>query len=223
VCEFVAGLAAKTGVLDDLSWQGAVDEDRLAFLACNAPGFVVKGFDGRDGHGDSAKKREFYQSTTLEAMARELYTSWSDYRGALDRLLAVGASEVLIWDPDLVALQLDASTRIDALRRILASGGTVRVVVQDAHPLRTHHPRLLGLMTSFNHRMAVQQSGDSLASLRDAMVLADGSHGLIRFDRDNPRSKLLIAETEELSPYCKRFEDIWLEAGTPITATTTGL
>lgn len=55
-------------------------------------------------------------------------------------------------------------------------------------------------MTTFNHRMAVQQSGDSLASLRDAMVLADGCHGLIRFDRENPRSKLLIAETEELAP-----------------------
>lgn len=95
---------------------------------------MVKGFYGRDGHGDSAKKREFYQSTTLEAMARELHTSWSDYRGALDRLLAVGGSEVLIWDPDLVALQLDAPARIDALRRILAGGGSVRVVVQDPSP-----------------------------------------------------------------------------------------
>lgn len=55
------------------------------------------------------------------------------------------------------------------------------------------------------------------------MILVDGRHGLIRFDLEQARSKLLIDETEELHPYYRRFEEIWSEQAEEITATTLGL
>ncbi len=55
------------------------------------------------------------------------------------------------------------------------------------------------------------------------MIIADGKHGLIRFERDMPRSKLLIDEADELRPYLARFEEIWTEGGVRITHSVTGL
>jgi hypothetical protein len=55
------------------------------------------------------------------------------------------------------------------------------------------------------------------------MIIVDGKHGLIRFERDMPRSKLLIDEADELRPYLTRFEEIWTEGGVRITNSVTGL
>ncbi len=158
-------------------------------------------------------------------MAREIHTTWSDYRGSLDRLLAMACDEILIWDPDLRELQLDSPQHIDCLRRLLTDPDrlTVRIVVQDATPLRLRHPRLMELLSRFHHTLAVRQSGDSLTALRDALVIADGRHALIRFDRDHPRCKFLVSEREEVLPYVKRFEEIWAEEGTSVSPTTLGL
>jgi hypothetical protein len=55
------------------------------------------------------------------------------------------------------------------------------------------------------------------------MVLIDGKHALIRFDREQARSKLLIDEAEELRPYLNRFEEIWAEGGEMLSSNTLGL
>ena len=81
----------------------------------------------------------------------------------------------------------------------------------------------MDLLRTYHHTMAVHRCSDQLAGLRDTMLLVDGKHGLIRFDREQPRSKLLVDETEELLPYLNRFEEIWSEGGTPVSATTLGL
>ena len=55
------------------------------------------------------------------------------------------------------------------------------------------------------------------------MILLDDQHGLIRFDRDQARSKVLINESDELRPYLLRFEEIWKEPGDVVSATSLGL
>jgi hypothetical protein len=62
-----------------------------------------------------------------------------------------------------------------------------------------------------------------LAHLRDCMIIVDGKHALIRFDRDQARSKLLIDEADELRPYIARFDEIWSAGGEPVRATALGL
>jgi hypothetical protein len=69
----------------------------------------------------------------------------------------------------------------------------------------------------------MQQTADQLAHLRDSMILVDDAHAVIRFDRDQPRGKLLVDESDEVMPYRRRFEEIWAEGGTPVAATTLGL
>ena len=158
-------------------------------------------------------------------MSRELITSWADYQLAIDRLLAMAEHSIRIYDEDLLAMKLDTSARIDELKRLLHSGqhDALHIAVRNAEPLRHQHPRLANLFSTYTHQISAQQTPDQLAHLRDAMLLVDGRHALIRFDRDQARSKLLIDEADEIHPYANRFAEIWAEGGEPATGSTLGL
>lgn len=158
-------------------------------------------------------------------MARELFTSWCEYQSGIDRLLALAEHEIRIYDEDIVGLKLEAEPRLDQLKRLLRARrpDSIQVALRNFEPLKRDHPRLLQLLTDYSHCMTVQQTPEHLGHLRDVMILVDGCHGLIRFERDHPRSKLLIGENEELLPYERRFNEIWSEGGTALSITTLGL
>ena len=156
-------------------------------------------------------------------MARKLITSWSDYQAALQRLVVMDCREILIYDEDLCGLKLDSPLILPHLLRLLKEGTGLRIALRNADPLRQRHPQLLNLLTLFNHRATAQQTPEYLNHLRDSMILVDGKHGLIRFDRDQPRSKLLLDEVDELRPYFIRFSEIWSAGGAPVNNTTLGL
>ena len=99
----------------------------------------------------------------------------------------------------------------------------MRIALRNTAPLQQRQPLLQRLLTTYSHNSAVQQTPEQLSHLRDSMILVDDAHALIRFDRDQPRSKLLIDEPEEVMPYRRRFEEIWAEGGTPVGTTTLGL
>ena len=62
-----------------------------------------------------------------------------------------------------------------------------------------------------------------MAHLRDSMLIIDDKHALIRFERDLPRSKLLVDEIDELKPYLNRFSELVSAGGEPIRTSTLGL
>ncbi|MCL2345087.1 MAG: hypothetical protein FWC58_04450 [Desulfobulbus sp.] len=159
-------------------------------------------------------------------MTRELMTSWNDYRAAVDRLLAVASEKIAIYDDDLAHLRLGSRDNLDHLQRLLMTGHgmALRIVVRDAEPLRRQQePGLLKLLATYGHRAAALQTPEHLARLRDNMLIVDDRHALIRFDRDQARSKLLLDEADEVRAYSKRFEDLWTEGGEVISATALGL
>ena len=158
-------------------------------------------------------------------MPRELFTSPGEYQVALDRLLALATKRIWIYDEDLTVLRLETPERIELLRAPLAARHPdgLRIAVRNLGPLQQRQPLLQNLLRAHTHNSAAQQTAEQLASLRDSMILVDDVHALIRFDRDQWRSKLLIDEPDEVAPYRRRFEDIWAEGGTPYGATTLGL
>jgi len=158
-------------------------------------------------------------------MARVLITSWSDHQAAIDRLLAMVNEKIAIYDEDLLTLKLETPSRLDHLKRPLQGRqqDALRIALRNGDSLRSKHPQLSQLLGTYSHRASALQTSEQLAHLRDSMFLVDGKHALIRFDRDQPRSKLLIDETDELRPYLNRFEEIWSAGGEPIVSTTLGL
>ena len=154
-----------------------------------------------------------------------LITSWTDYAAAAERLLAKASRSVDIFDQDLASLRLERPATIASLTHFLRASpsSTLRIVVHTADALRTQHPRLINLLSLFAHKFQVFETPAHLANLADSMLLVDQESALIRFHRDHARSKEIIADPTEVKPYCKRFEDLWEERGTPVSATTTGL
>lgn len=158
-------------------------------------------------------------------MARELITSWADFQLAFDRLLNIASHKVLIYDEDLSSLKLESPPRLAQLNRILQNGKkeSLQIAVRKGALVGTRHPKLLKLLTTYSHQAYLQQTPSELAHLRDSMIVVDGKHGLIRFERDMPRSKLLIDEDDEIRPYLNRFNEIFAAGGENITSSTLGL
>ncbi len=158
-------------------------------------------------------------------MARELITTWADYQTAVDRLLAIACEKICIYDEDLASLKLESPNRQPSIKRLLQAGHgeVLRIAVRDATPLRQQHPMLQQLLTTYGHLAKAQETPPQLAHLRDSMIIVDDKHALIRFERDLPRSKLLIDEADELRPYLNRFRELWAEGGEDVSTTTLGL
>ncbi|MGB5207217.1 MAG: hypothetical protein WBN76_05845, partial [Azonexus sp.] len=127
-------------------------------------------------------------------MSRELFTSWADYQSAIDHLLSLAAKRIWIYDEDLGMLHLETAERIEMLKRPLASTrqDCLRIALRNTAPLQQRQPLVQRLLAMHSHNSAAQQTPEQLNHLRDSMILVDDVHALIRFDRDQPRSKLLI-------------------------------
>lgn len=158
-------------------------------------------------------------------MSRQVINSWIEYQSAIDRILALASRQVWIYDEDLGMLHLETPERIAALTAPLASlePDCLRIALRNSEPLLQRQPLTRRLLTVYSHNSAAQQTPEQLAHLRDSMILVDDAHALVRFDRNQPRGKLLIDEPDEVMPYRRRFAEIWAEGGTPVSATTLGL
>lgn len=158
-------------------------------------------------------------------MVRELITCWEDYQTAIGRLLYMACEKVCIYDADLSRFNLESALHLPQIQRVLQAGqrNSLQIIVRDANLLHHHSSRLLKLLTDFSDRTSAQQSPPDLAHLRDSLLIIDDQHALIRFERDLPRSKLLIDEAVELKPYLNRFSELYAAGGDSIRANMLGL
>lgn len=152
----------------------------------------------------------------------ESFDSEAGYRAAIDATIQAAGRELRLFDGDLERMALDEASRSALLLAFLAADQNrrLRMIVHDPAPLRTRHPRLLNLIRTHGHQIEIRQTPDHLSHLADRFVLADASHGAIRFHCDHPRGKRVGADTKEIHPYWQRFDDLWLESQvcTPSTA-----
>lgn len=156
---------------------------------------------------------------------QDLITSWTDYAAAAHRMLGRATRTIAIFDHDLSALRLENPAVIASLTGFLRTSPltSLRIAVQDSRPLLTAHPRLLSLLDTFAHKLHVVETPAHLAALADSLLIVDGDSALVRFHRDHARSKEIVADTVACEPYRRRFDDIWAETGTPVSARSTGL
>ncbi len=158
-------------------------------------------------------------------MDRKLIIDWNTYQAAIDHLLGLATHKLCIYDEDLVALCLDTPNRLSQINRLLkvAQPESIKIAVRSAELLCRQKTHLIQHFAKYAQQISIRETGPEIRSLRDSMILVDEQHALIRFDRDQARSKLLINTKNELSPYLGRFEHLWNEPGNVIGATTLGL
>lgn len=159
-------------------------------------------------------------------MSREILTTWTTYQAAAWRVIGLAEQCLEIYDEDLAWLKLDAPAQMTQLERLLRQPGQdicLTLIVRQSSLLLSQHPRLLRCLETYSHRCAVQQTPPELAHLRDNMVIADRRHAVIRFDREQARSKLLIDERVEVRGYGERFDEIRVQPGEAIRLQALGL
>jgi hypothetical protein len=154
-----------------------------------------------------------------------LLNSEAEYRQACDTVLSRTQHELLIFDHDLVTMQLDKKVRLDLLTDFLEADALrrVRIVLHDPGPLERDAPRLLQLIARFSHVIEARQSPDNLRHLADTHLLADGRHGVRRFHVDQPRSALILDDRTYIHPWQQRFEELWQLSHPCLRLNTTGL
>lgn len=159
-------------------------------------------------------------------MASKLITTWSEHDSAVQEILDLSPTTLLVFDDNLSPLKLERPARIAALRRLLsARQPTTRltIVVQKADFVRQYSPQLMDLLGVHSPALTIIQSPPHLARLKDSLLIADGRHALVRFHQEQPRSRLIIDDSEECAPYQQRFDEILDEGGDPLSPMTLGL
>lgn len=144
----------------------------------------------------------------------EPFDSEAGYRAAIDATLRAARRELRIFDGDLARMDLDDPARNALLASFLGGepGRRLHIALHDADPLHKRHPRLLKLIRDHGHQIEIRQTPDHLRQLTDRFVLADESHGAIRFHTDHARGKWVVDDNVEIHPLWQRFDDLWEES-----------
>src|SRR5450756_2564838 len=88
------------------------------------------------------------------------FTLPSEYGPALDRLLALAASEVLVFDRDLRDGGWNAPARVDSLRALLLGhhNSRLQIIVHETTHMESYLPRLLMLLRDFSHKFSIRRT-----------------------------------------------------------------
>jgi hypothetical protein len=156
---------------------------------------------------------------------RILLQARSDYAEAFERLLGLARRELRIFDPDLSELEMNSTSRVQALTRFLRGSRMHRIyiVLHDVEHVTKHCPRLIALLASYTSAILIFQTHGDAAKVQDCFVLADGDHLLRRPVRTQPRGVLVLNDPKECQPMRERFDEIWESSLPGVSAITTGL
>ena len=160
-----------------------------------------------------------------EQPSYERFDSRADFHAAIDRLLEQPGRELRVFDPDLSALRLYESARIERVERFLMASRTRRlyVVVHDTDHITRYCPRLMALLARFSHAIQINRTHEEIRELQDAFLVLDAMHFVRR-----PVARLfrgavgLEDETEGLAMR-SRFMEIWAASYPAVSSTLAGL
>ena len=149
----------------------------------------------------------------------------TDFRAAVDTVLQQAKHELLVFDRDLTPLRLEERHRIELLTGFLtgAPARSIRIVIHDPDTVQRFSPRLMQLIERYSHAIACRQTPDNLRQLADGHLIADNTHGVRRFQFDQPRSALILDDQRYLQPWRQRFEELWETSNSCLMGTATGL
>lgn len=151
--------------------------------------------------------------------------SEAEYRQAFDTILGLARRELLVFDRDLRALQLEDKARLGALAEFLQrnGAGSIRMVLHELEALERNAPRLMQLFARRSPGVRLRQCPENLRHLADTHVLVDRRHGVRRFHADQPRGALILDDETYIDPWWRRFEELWELALPAVPLDRTGL
>jgi len=149
----------------------------------------------------------------------------ADFQAAVDRLLAQAGRELRIFDPDLAALRMNSPDRIERLRAFLAGSRTRRILiaVHDPDHVTRFCPRLMTLLSLYNHAIQINRTGEENRELQDSFMVLDKNHYVRRPVARFFRGAAGINDETEALVMRARFQEIWGASAPGVSSTTAGL
>ncbi|MDR2506856.1 MAG: hypothetical protein LBD67_02515 [Candidatus Accumulibacter sp.] len=152
-------------------------------------------------------------------------TTWADYASAVQEILPFLSRRLRIFDEDLVHPGLENPDLAAKLGRFLGANRftSCDIVLRNPLAARDRSPRLMALLGTYSDRLRIFECAPRLLSLHDNFILVDDAHALIRIHKDHARSRFILDDRRECTPYIERFDDLLEECETRIYPTTLGL
>jgi|APFre7841882724_1041349.scaffolds.fasta_scaffold00144_12 hypothetical protein len=156
---------------------------------------------------------------------RRLITTRREYLDGLALVVGLARRELVIFDPDLAAIDMNTAERIEQLGAFLAASrdARLRIVVHDADAVRRGCPRLLSLLALHANAIAIHQTEGEAARAQDCFALADAEHFVRRGVATQARGAIGVNDQREGRQMHERFEEIWQSSILAISAKTIGL
>ncbi len=149
----------------------------------------------------------------------------ADYEAAIDVVVAAAQRTLHIFDADLTCGGYGGLKRFESLRDFISRGqaNQIVLVLHETDYLTARCPRLMNLLRVYSHRILIQKTQEHARLASDPFVVADGSHFVHRFHRDDARGLLALNDHAGARQLEERFSQL-LEASHPaVSATTLGL
>ena len=144
---------------------------------------------------------------------------------AIDRLIALATTRLVVFDRDLSEGGWNGALRADRIAAFLRRSRNVRmsIIVHEVRYLEASCPRLTDLLKVYGHAMQVWRTGVEARGATDALVIADDRHFLHRYHVDQPRATLAIDMPGATKPLLARFEEIWATGEPALGGSVLGL
>ena len=153
------------------------------------------------------------------------FDSRAGWQAAIDRLLAQAGRELRLFDPDLVALDLNASARVGALEAFLAGSRTRRLyfATHDTDHLTRHCPRMMNLLARYAHAIHVHRTHEEIRDIRDSFLVLDAHHYVRRPVSRFFRGAIGLHDPGEAQAMRLRHGEIWSASYPAVSASISGL
>lgn len=149
----------------------------------------------------------------------------ADFQAAVAKLFQQPGRELRVFDSNLSVLKLNSPERIDVLRDFLAANRANRVymVVHNTDHVTRHCPRLMNLLSRYNHAMQINRTSDEIRELQDSFMVLDSNHYVRRPVARFFRGAAGINDESEALAMRSRFQEIWNASYPAVSSTTPGL
>ncbi len=144
---------------------------------------------------------------------------------AVDALIDRARSQLRIFDVDGREWGWQRAERAERLAAFLRRrrGARIDMIVHETRWLEQSCPRLLALLRTWSHAMAVYRTGPEARGAMDPLIIADDRHFLHRFHVDGARAVLVFDTPSAARPLIERFDEIWATGEPGLSGTVLGL
>ncbi len=165
------------------------------------------------------------QSANTDLKQHRMLNGEAEYEAAIDEVIARAERTLHLFDIDLKYGGYSSLKRFEGLRDFLLKGRGNRIVMvlHETDFLTARCPRLMNLLRTHSHSIAINKTHEHARVAGDPFVVADEAHYVHRFHHDDARSLQALHDHAGARQLEERFGQLLAASHPAVFATTLGL